>query len=114
MKHRFFELAVISAAMLVLAAAEQTANAQGANLRVACAPDLQKFCPGLVKKDARQCLKAHRAELSAGCTAFFQEARARRMGTPPPGGPPTGGPPTGGPPAGGSPSAGPPPGEPQQ
>jgi hypothetical protein len=109
MKHGFLELAVISAAILVLATGGQSANAQGANLRVACAPDLQKFCPGLVKKDARQCLKAHRAELSAGCTAFFQEARARRMATPP-----AGGPPTGGPPAGASPSAGPPPGGPQQ
>jgi hypothetical protein len=62
----------------------------------------------MVKKDARQCLKAHRAELSAGCTAFFQEARARRMGTPPPGGPPPGGPPAG---SAGPPPGGPPPGQ---
>jgi hypothetical protein len=79
---------------------------QGPPLRIACAPDMRALCPGLVKREARQCLKAHRAQLSQGCIAFFEEARARRvhraMGAPPgdtpPGAPPGAGPPRNGPP----------------
>jgi hypothetical protein len=106
MNHRFIKLTGIIAVILIASAAEHTAGAQGANLQVACAPDIQKFCPGMVKKESRQCLKAHRDELSAGCTAFFQEKRARRTGAP------SGGPPRGEPPPGNSPSAGPPAGAP--
>jgi hypothetical protein len=101
MNHHFIKLTVTSTMIFVASAAEHTAGAQSANLQVACAPDIQKFCPGLVKKESRQCLKAHRAELSAGCTAFFEEKRARRTGAP------SGGPPRGELPPGNSPSAGP-------
>src|ERR1700733_7408193 len=39
---------------------------QGPPMRIACAPDMKTLCPGLVKREARQCLKAHRAQLSPG------------------------------------------------
>jgi hypothetical protein len=67
---------------------------QGPTMRVACSKDMQSLCAGVVGKDARQCLKEHRAQLSAECTAFFKEAQARRSATPsgasPPGGPTNG------------------------
>jgi hypothetical protein len=124
MKRRFINLVLISAAIFILSAAEiQTASAQGGPppppregppLRVACAQDMQRLCPGLQRKDARQCLKANRAQLSAGCKAFFQEARARRaggaMGAPPSAGgppPPEALPPGMEPYGGGAPGAGP-------
>src|SRR5579863_8107234 len=95
MKHRFVRLALVGVAICVAsAAAIQTALAQteAPPLRVACGADMQRFCPGLKGKDARLCLRAYHAQISPGCTAFLQEARARRasgaMGTPPAGGPP--------------------------
>jgi hypothetical protein len=65
---------------------------QGPTMRVACRTDVQSLCPGVVGKDARKCLKEHSAQLSAECTAFFKEAKARRSaatsGSSPSGGPP--------------------------
>jgi len=105
-RRRSISLALIGAMILVMSAAEiQKTRAQetqpppapprqGPPMRVACGQDMQSLCPGLVGKDARQCLRSHRGQLSAGCIAFFQEARARRaagqMGAPPAGGPPPG------------------------
>ena len=84
---------------------------QGPPMRIACAPDMKTLCPGLVKREARQCLKAHRAQLSPGCITFFEEARARRvhraMGAPP-GDAPPGAPPGAGPRRSGPPGAQPP------
>jgi hypothetical protein len=108
MKYRSINMALVGAASLVVCTMLlQGANAQsapstapageGPTLRVACGQDMQSLCPGLAKKEARQCLRAHRAQLSAACSAFFQEARARRAtgskGSPAAVGPATGGPP---------------------
>ena len=72
----------------------QSPPRQGPTMRVACSKDMQSLCAGVLGKDARQCLKEHRAQLSAECTAFFKEAQARRSATPsgasPPGGPTNG------------------------
>ena len=87
MKYRSINLALACAASVgVWAAQLEQASAQsppppaapqqeGLTLRVACGQDLQNLCPGLVKKDARQCLRAHSAQLSAACSAFLQEAQ---------------------------------------
>lgn len=85
---------------------------RGPPMRIACAPDMSALCPGLVRREARQCLKAHRAQLSRGCITFFEEARARRvhraMGAPsgdkPPGASQGAGPARSGPPGGAQPS----------
>jgi hypothetical protein len=106
MKHRSNKFALIGAVICVVSAAEmRTASAQtaapppgqGPTLRVACGADMQRFCPGLKGKDARLCLRGYHAQISAGCTAFLQEAQARRAAGA------TGAPPAGGPPPGGSP-----------
>lgn len=103
MKYRSNKFALIGAAICVVSAAEmRTASAQtaapppgqGPTLRVACGPDMQRFCPGLKGKDARLCLRAYHAQVSAGCTAFLEEAKARRAGAA--GAPPAGGSPPGG------------------
>jgi hypothetical protein len=53
---------------------------------------MQKFCPGLKGKDARTCLKGFHAQISPGCMAFLEQAKAQRAGgamaAPPPAGAP--------------------------
>ncbi len=94
MKLSSIKLSVIGAAIFVVTAAPIQASAQTAAprqgpppLRVACGAEMQSLCPGLKGKDARMCLRAHHATLSPGCTAFLEEAKARRaagtMGQPP-------------------------------
>ena len=107
MINRSINLALISAGIFLVSAASggaqdmQPPPRQGPSMRAACGQDLQGLCPGLTGHNARQCLRAHRPQLSAGCVAYFQGARARRasgaMGAPPPGGPPPGGQPAPGP-----------------
>jgi hypothetical protein len=88
--------AVIVLVSVATAGAEdvQPPPRQGPPLRVACGQELQSLCPGLTGREARQCLRTHRPQLSTGCITFFQEARARRAagaaGAPPAGGPPPG------------------------
>lgn len=98
MTNRWINVALVSAAVVLVSAAfagaqdGQAPPRQSPPMRVACGQDMQSLCPGLAGKDARQCLRAHRPQLSAGCVAFFQEARTRRasgaMAAPPAGGPP--------------------------
>jgi len=103
MKHSSIKSTLIGAAICVVSAAQvQTASAQTAApppLRAACGPDMQVLCPGLKGKDARQCLGAHHAQISAGCMAFLDGAKARRgagaMAPPPAGGAPPSAPPGG-------------------
>jgi hypothetical protein len=93
MKKRLIQLAIISTAICFVSAATY---AQTGPLRVACGPDMQKFCPGMKGKDARTCLKGFHAQIAPGCMAFLDQAKAQRAGgamAPPP-------------PAGGSPPAG--------
>jgi hypothetical protein len=107
MMTRSFNLALVSAAIFLVSAASAGAQdmqpppRQGPSLRMACGQELQTLCPGLTGRDARQCLRAHRPQLSAGCIAFFQGARARRAAGA------TGAPPAGGPPPSGEPAPGP-------
>ena len=89
------KLSLIGAAIIVILTAEmQLASAQPApgqgppSMRVACGVEMQGLCPGLKGKEARQCLRGHKAQLSAGCAAFMKEAKAKRdaaktMGSPP-------------------------------
>ena len=90
MNRRFLNWAFMGAMIAVLSGAEpETADAQdqpppprpGAAMRAACSKDMQSLCPGLVGKDAAKCLREHRAQLSAECIAFFNEAKARRSAT---------------------------------
>jgi hypothetical protein len=51
-----------------------------AKVRVACAADIQKFCPTIErgKGETRACLQAHATEISEGCrTARGERAAAR-------------------------------------
>lgn len=104
---RSINLALVSSAIfltaMVSAGAQDTQPPprQGPSLRAACGQDLQGLCPGLTGHDARQCLRAHRPQLSGGCIAFFQGARARRAAGA------TGAAPAGGPPPSGEPAPGP-------
>lgn len=60
------------------------AQAQGGpaaqKLRAACAQDIETLCPGVQPGGGRilQCLKGHQKEVSPGCTAAIEEARAAR------------------------------------
>lgn len=62
-----------TAAPAAASAAVPTTSANMPKLRVACAADIQKFCPGGDKPG--KCLKQHKDELSATCSA----ARAARQ-----------------------------------
>lgn len=120
MKHRSISLALAAAAIFFVSEANiQPVAAQDmgppaarprTTLRIACAMDMERLCQGLIKKEARQCLKAHRSQLSRGCKTYLQEAKMRRgqrgMSGPPEGSP---GDSSAAPPPGGQ-SASPPPG----
>lgn len=77
------------AAVLVLLAAAPTALAQpSGGPRAACAPDIAQFCPQARPGDGsiRQCVAAHRDQLSAACKAAIAARIARReAGGAPPG-----------------------------
>jgi hypothetical protein len=126
MKPRLIQLAVIAAAISLFAgqitsksrAQDTESPPEGSRVartfRMACGIDMEQLCPGLVKKEARHCLKAHRAQLTSGCRTFLQEARMRRKSreeiSEPPGAPLSGdswaAPPAGGPQRGGPPPSG--------
>jgi hypothetical protein len=126
MKPRLVHLAVIAAAIFLVAgqimpkprAQDVGPPAEGPRvaptLRMACGMDMEQLCPGLIKKEARHCLKAHRIQLTRGCRTYLQEARMRRKSqggmSEPPGAPPSGdssaAPPAGGPQRGGPPPSG--------
>jgi len=52
-------------------------SAKAKELREACRTDLARFCAAVPSGGGgkMQCLKAHRAELSASCKAFLASAR---------------------------------------
>jgi hypothetical protein len=95
MKYRLIQLAFIGGA-ICFASAAAYAQSGAPPLRVACGADMQKFCPGLKGKDARMCLRGFHAQISPGCMAFLEQAKAQRAGgamaAPPPaaGSPPAG------------------------
>jgi hypothetical protein len=95
MRDRLIQLAFIGAAICFASAAAH-AQSGAPPLRVACGADMQKFCPGLKGKDARMCLRGFHAQISPGCMAFLEQAKAQRAGgamaAPPPaaGSPPAG------------------------
>ena len=96
MKYRFCQFALIGAAMCVAATAQAQTTAPPPSMRVACGPDMQKFCPGLKGKEVRMCLRAFHAQISPDCLASLDQAKAKRTGgamaAPPPaaGAPPAG------------------------
>ena len=51
-----------------------------AKMRAACAADVQKFCAGVERGNGalRQCLRAHRAELSSDCVSARAGLRSLR------------------------------------
>jgi Cysteine rich repeat len=51
-----------------------------AKMRAACGADLQKFCAGVERGNGalRQCLRAHRAELSSDCISARAGLRSLR------------------------------------
>ena len=51
-----------------------------AKMRAACAADLQKFCAGVERGNGalRQCLRAHRTELSSDCVSARAGLRSLR------------------------------------
>ena len=60
-------------------ASPQVAEARG-KIRVACAADVQKLCPGIErgKGERRTCLQAHETELSEECRAARAERAAAK------------------------------------
>jgi hypothetical protein len=55
-------------------------EAQRAALLAACGADLQKLCAGKEGRERFQCLREHRAELSAPCGTELEKRRERRRG----------------------------------
>jgi hypothetical protein len=55
-------------------------------LQQACADDVKKFCPDVQPGDGRimQCLRPHRAELSAGCKQAAMAAHKQHQQQQPP------------------------------
>jgi hypothetical protein len=55
-------------------------------VKEACDPDVQKFCANVQPGQGRirRCLRAHEAELSAGCKSEVAAARKKYKITPPP------------------------------
>lgn len=69
--------AAVLAASLLAAGAASAGGDSAAKPRVACAADIQKFCPTAAPgKEAKRCLKSHMAEASSGCQSAVQEAKA--------------------------------------
>jgi Cysteine rich repeat len=67
----------------VAQAQERPPPAQGGStVREACQADVQKFCPGVQPGGGRirECIAAHKDELSPACRDALQSARARRPG----------------------------------
>jgi|KBSSwiStaDraftv2_1062776.scaffolds.fasta_scaffold04406_3 hypothetical protein len=62
--------AALAQAPVAPPASPQVTEARG-KVRVACAVDVQKFCPNIErgKGERRACLQAHQADLSDGCRA---------------------------------------------
>lgn len=79
MKKSLIPVAIVSAA-ICFASAAAFAQTGAPPLRVACGADMQKFCPGLKGKDARMCLRGFHAQISPGCMAFLDQAKAQRAG----------------------------------
>ena len=96
MKYRLSQFALIGAAICVAAAAHAQTAAPPPPMRVACGPDMQKFCPGLKGKEVRMCLRAYHVQISPDCLASLDQAKTKRAGgamaAPPPaaGTPPAG------------------------
>ena len=65
---------------LVLLAAPQAAAAEGQRPREACRADFERLCKGIKPGEGRikDCIKAHRAEISAQCRSALRGARAER------------------------------------
>ena len=64
---------------LVAAAMTSSAFAQsGDGKNSACRADVQKLCPGIKPGGGRikECMKAHKDEVSDGCKTFLKEKRA--------------------------------------
>jgi hypothetical protein len=78
MNYRVIQMVLIGAAISTVSPAYSQTEAP--TLRVACGPDMQKFCPGLKGKDARMCLRAYHAQISPDCMAFLEQAKAKRAG----------------------------------
>jgi len=73
----FLPVAVALAALTATSAVAEPA----ARPRLACAAEIQKFCPDFQPGGGHlmQCLKPHRSELSTTCTSAIQAARAARL-----------------------------------
>ena len=78
MNYRVIQMVLIGAAISTVSPAYSQTEAP--TLRVACGPDMHKFCPGLKGKDARMCLRAYHAQISPDCMAFLEQANAQRAG----------------------------------
>ena len=67
--------AVASLALLASGALARSAS----NVRQACMADRQALCPGVAQGPAlKQCMKAHKANISPGCHAAMETAKAER------------------------------------
>jgi hypothetical protein len=45
--------------------------------QAACGADEAKLCPGQEGRNARECMHANKAQLSAGCTSFLAEMKQK-------------------------------------
>ena len=69
-----------AALILTLAAGAAAAQPAAPGLREACGADVQKLCAGIQPGGGRilQCIKAHAADVSAGCKTAIAQAMAAR------------------------------------
>ena len=82
LRHHFSSLAAAVAVTAMASAALAQYGPPGGGTpppkpKIACAADIQRLCPNLGpdRKAFKQCLKAHRAEVSPGCSASLQYVR---------------------------------------
>jgi hypothetical protein len=73
--------AIAAAAIAATPSLAQSPEGPGGGVRAACAADLSKLCPDAQPGNGsiRQCITAHRDELSDGCKAALAAAMARRQ-----------------------------------
>jgi hypothetical protein len=71
---------VLITAVATLALLSSGALAQNAaSVRKACMADRQALCPGVAPGPAlKQCMKSHKANISPGCHAAMEAAKAQR------------------------------------
>ena len=69
-------LVIAAASAFVLASASSAfAATELENLRTYCAPDIERLCAGTPIDDIKECLQAHKMEVSVGCAEALEKLK---------------------------------------